>query len=162
MKLFAPIRFRTTATALLLATCAAAPASAGSDSSDNLLQIVDTGADNMLTILQVSDNRGHLTRVTVSGQWNGAEIAGFKADPDWFTNGTPGLILQLGNRQTAILDVSGTGNLFSVVQSGESNVARGTISGIGNQAAISQAGAQNRAVFSQTGQNNHIAINQRM
>ncbi|TMM51862.1 hypothetical protein [Sulfitobacter sabulilitoris] len=127
----------------------------------NLLSIVDTGTDNLLSILQTPD-QGHVATITIAGNRNGGLREAPLSATDWFGPLTPGRIEQSGRAQTVSLAVFGNDNLFAVRQSGSMNIAQGRITGTSNQASVAQAGHGNRAVFSQTGQNNMIVISQSM
>ncbi|WP_226781148.1 hypothetical protein [Oceaniglobus trochenteri] len=147
--------------ALAIFTSLSGAAAADPENNANILEIINTGQMNILSIAQ-SPGAGHSARVTISGRGNGAPTEEFSATPRWFLPIAPGTIEQTGESQFASLEVSGLGNLFAIRQSGGSNHVSGAISGIANQAAVIQAGFNNRAVFTQQGTNNFVAINQSM
>lgn len=128
---------------------------------DNVLDLIDTGIDNRLQIIQPAEGGGNSLSISITGNGNG----GFGQDwgmPELFADfPAPGRIEQIGTLNSARLEVFGNSNLFSILQTGTRNSVSGFISGSNNAAAVVQAGFGNVAQFRQVGTGNTLAISQR-
>jgi hypothetical protein len=116
---------------------------------------------NELYIIQ-SPSGGHIAQITVSG--TNSESAGetLSTKQSLFDASAISSLSQSGIQQTATIDISGVGNLFSVAQSGQGNVLSAKISGTANTAIVQQTGIASRTTFIQSGQGNRLSVYQSM
>ncbi len=125
------------------------------------------GSDNVVGLRQIgSDNTAALTITGASSDRNGGAHS-FTANPALSAGLTAGLIEQLGNWNSATLDVSGSDNVFATKQdsgayagSQVTNSIVGTITGNSNQVAVKQIGVDNSITFTQNGGANNAYVTQ--
>lgn len=161
--------FRRTSIALLVSMMVTGPALASNemilrnpDDLANLASFDITGSHNRLVIDQVSTGEGAANGVAVviAGDRNGGpDGAAFRGITT--RNGlAPGSITQTGLGNSVRFGVSGSDNLFAVMQSGNSNTVLASITGHNNQSSVSQTGNGNFASYSQNGIGNMISVRQ--
>lgn len=146
-----------------------------------------TGSDNNIGIKQMDDDNE--ASVTVNGSSNGvflsqdgggatfadnsATVIVNGSNNGTFASYTPlsdaaslsltsGYLLQTGENNSLMVDITGDDTAFSTFQDGDMNSITATVSGpgMGNEFAISQVGNVNVAVLNQTGVGNNAGISQ--
>lgn len=127
---------------------------------ENILQTSGL-IDNTLFISQ-SVGGGHLLELSINGTSNGAGYSDAAQNPHWFGTIAAGTLTQAGHDHVIQLDVTGTGNLFAIVQQGQSNTVIGQVTGTSNAALIQQTGTGHHASFVQSGHGNRLSIFQSM
>lgn len=138
-----------------------------SPADTNAFQLLDAGQDNVLSIVSPAleapagaTAEGNRITVSIEGDANGGWGEAWTTPLFGAGLPAPGLLEQTGWNNAIALEVSGTGNLFSIVQAGTANLATGQVSGIGNALAVVQQGQGNIAHFSQAGSGNALSIAQ--
>lgn len=135
-----------------------ATASEGLDANKNMLIRTGHEAENALTVVQ-SNAAAH--KATLYTEDERSLLLGDTWMRPMQSSLSPGLILQMGERQSLVVAVRGQDNQLAVSQAGSRNTASVLTHGIQNMTSVAQSGHNHSAATTQSGHSNSIAIIQR-